>query len=288
MLLSGCDAALVEPKGAVGSEIKSLIITSFWLMMIVVIPVIVMTFVFAWRYRDSNQKAKYTPNWAHSNKIEAVVWLVPCVIIVFLALITWQTSHSLSPSEPLEADVEPMEVDVVALDWKWLFIYPDLGIASVNEVAFPVDTPVHFNVTSGSVMNAFMIPRLGSQIYAMAGMDNDLNLIAEEAGVYPGRSTNYSGTGFSEMTFNALATSPEDFDAWVEKVRQASGSLTFTEGYQELAEPSIANPVEYYSQVSPELYQDIILSFRNSGSGNGHGSGHGNEHNVAMNAEVAE
>ncbi|GAB2803227.1 cytochrome o ubiquinol oxidase subunit II [Halomonas shantousis] len=288
MLLSGCDAALMDPKGEVGSEIKSLIITSFWLMMIVVIPVIVMTFVFAWRYRNSNYEAKYTPNWAHSNLIEAIVWFVPMVIIAFLAVITWQTSHSLNPAERIESDAEPIEIDAVALDWKWLFIYPEQGIATINEVAFPAGTPVHFNVTSGSVMNALMIPRLGSQIYAMAGMDNDLNLIAEEEGVYPGRSTNYSGAGFADMTFKAYATSQEGFDDWVEKVRQSPKSLSFDEGYQQVAAPSEGNPVEYFSDVSSDLYQNIILSFRNSGSGNGHGSGHGDEHNVAMNAEVAE
>ncbi|MCG7601812.1 ubiquinol oxidase subunit II [Halomonas sp. McH1-25] len=264
LLLSGCSMALMDPKGEVGSEIKSLIITAFWLMMIVVVPVIVMTFLFAWRYRNTNYKAKYTPNWAHSNVIESIVWFIPLVIIAFLAVITWQTSHSLSPSKPIETEegVETVEIDVVALDWKWLFIYPDLGIASVNEVAFPVDTPVHFNITSGTVMNSFMIPRLGSQLYAMAGMDNDLNLIAEEEGVYPGRSTNYSGAGFSEMLFEAQVTSPEEFEAWVEKVRQAPESLSFEQGYEELAAPTIGHPVEYYSNVSPELYENIVQSFK--------------------------
>lgn len=294
LLLSGCDMALMDPKGAVGSEIKSLIITAFWLMMIVVVPVIVMTFLFAWRYRNTNYKAKYTPNWAHSNVIEAIVWFIPLVIIAFLAVITWQTSHSLNPAKPIEADAEPIEIEVVSLDWKWLFIYPEQGIATVNEVAFPVDTPVHFNVTSGSVMNSFMIPRLGSQIYAMAGMDNDLNLIAQEEGVYFGRSTNYSGSGYSKMTFDAHATSQQAFDEWVEKVRQSENSLVFTESFQQLAEPSIGHPVEYYSEVSPNLYQDIIQSFHggNGHQGNGHGEGHerghGSGHDVAMSAEVAE
>ncbi|MEC9483626.1 MAG: ubiquinol oxidase subunit II [Halomonas sp.] len=290
LLLSGCDMALMDPRGEVGSEIKTLIITAFWLMMIVVIPVIVMTFLFAWRYRNSNYKAKYTPNWAHSTKIEAVVWFIPMVIIAFLAVITWQTSHTLSPSAPIASDEEAMEINVVALDWKWLFIYPELGIASVNQVAFPVDKPVHFNVTSASVMNSFMIPRLGSQIYAMSGMDNELNLIANEEGVYPGRSTNYSGSGFSEMTFNAVVTSEEGFEAWVEKVRQAPEPLIFSESYQELAEPTIGHPVEYFSQVSPDLYENIIEGFR-AGKvvpGEEHEGGHGEGHDVAMSAEVAE
>ncbi|WP_092847556.1 ubiquinol oxidase subunit II [Modicisalibacter xianhensis] len=302
LLLSGCSMALMDPKGEVGSEIKSLIITAFWLMMIVVVPVIVMTFLFAWRYRNTNYKAKYTPNWAHSNVIEAIVWFVPLVIIAFLALITWQTSHSLNPNVPIEAEegVEPMEIDVVALDWKWLFIYPDLGIASVNEVAFPVDTPVNFNITSGTVMNSFMIPRLGSQLYAMAGMDNDLNLIAGEEGVYPGRSTNYSGAGFSEMIFKAHVTSQDEFEAWVEKVRQAPETLSFEQGYEELAAPTIDHPVEYFSSVPAELYDNIVQSFKNGtavqpGHTGGHGgqhaaesAGHDEGHDVAMSAEVAE
>ncbi|MCG7600526.1 ubiquinol oxidase subunit II [Halomonas sp. McH1-25] len=305
LLLSGCSMALMDPKGEVGSEIKSLIITAFWLMMIVVIPVIVMTFLFAWRYRNTNYKAKYTPNWAHSNVIEAIVWFVPLVIIAFLAIITWQTSHSLNPNVPIDAEegTEPMEIDVVALDWKWLFIYPDLGIASVNEVAFPVDTPVQFNITSGTVMNAFMIPRLGSQLYAMAGMDNELYLIANEEGIYPGRSTNFSGAGFSEMIFAAQATSQEGFEAWVEKVRQSSETLSFEQGYEELAAPSVGHPVEYFSNVPAELYDNIVMSFKNgtavqpghSGGHGGHGGGHaaeqdehGEGHDVAMSAEVAE
>lgn len=302
LLLSGCDAALLDPKGQVGQEELRLILTAFGLMMTVVIPVIVMTVVFSWRYRHTNSAAKYTPNWAHSNKIEAVVWLVPLVIIAFLAVITWQTSHSLNPNVPIETEegVEPMEIDVVALDWKWLFIYPDQGIASVNEVAFPVDTPVKFNITSATVMNAFMIPRLGSQLYAMAGMDNELHLIAEEEGVYPGRSTNYSGAGFSEMIFEAQVTSQEGFEDWVEKVRQSSASLSFAEGFEELATPTIGHPIEYYSNVPAELYENIVQSFKNGkaiqpGQRGGHGghqaadeSAHGEGHDVAMSAEVAE
>ena len=185
LLMSGCSSALMDPQGPVGEAQKSLIITAFLLMMIVVIPVIVMTIVFGWRYRATNLAAKYTPDWAHSNKIEIVVWLIPCVIILFLAIMTWQTSHSLAPQKPLGTKAETLEIQVVSLDWKWLFIYPEQDIATVNEVAIPVDVPVHFHVSSGSVMNSFFIPALGSQIYAMAGMDNDVHLIADEEGVYP-------------------------------------------------------------------------------------------------------
>ncbi|OJA07021.1 ubiquinol oxidase subunit II [Halomonas sp. QHL1] len=261
LFLAGCSSALLDPKGQVGAEQRTLILTSFGLMLIVVIPVIAMTLLFGWRYRRSNSVAKYLPDWAHSNVIEAVVWLVPCAIIAVLALLTWKTSHSLDPHKPLESDVAPIEIQAVALDWKWLFIYPEQGVASVNEVAFPVDTPVRFRVSSGSVMNAFFIPHLGSQIYAMAGMDNDVHLIADKIGSYPGRSTNYSGAGFSGMTFEAQVTTPADFDAWVETVRGAPQTLTYPEGYEALAEPSESNPVEYFSAVSPSLYESILKSF---------------------------
>ena len=200
LLLAGCSSALMDPKGVVGETQRSLILSSFGLMLIVVIPVIVMTIVFGWYYRRSNTMAEYLPDWAHSNWIEAIVWLVPVVIVAILGVITWKSSHDLDPHRALESDTPELEIQVVALDWKWLFIYPEQGIATVNEVAFPVDTPVRFRVSSGSVMNSFFIPRLGSQIYAMAGMDNDVYLEANEIGSYSGRSTNYSGAGFSGMT----------------------------------------------------------------------------------------
>ena len=281
LFLAGCSSALLDPKGQVGAEQRTLILTAFGLMLIVVIPVIAMTLLFGWRYRRSNASvAKYLPDWAHSNVIEAVVWIVPCAIIAVLALLTWKTSHTLDPHRPLESDVEPIEIQAVALDWKWLFIYPEQGVASVNELAFPVDTPVRFRVSSGSVMNAFFIPHLGSQIYAMAGMDNDVHLIADEIGTYPGRSTNYSGAGFSGMTFEAMVTTPADFDAWIETVRGASQTLTYPEGYETLAEPSKSNPVEYFSAISPSLYESILKSFHTGSEGNiegDHAAPHGGE-----------
>jgi len=288
LFLAGCSSALLDPKGQVGAEQRTLILTAFGLMLIVVIPVIVMTLLFGWRYRRSNSLAKYTPDWAHSNAIEAVVWIVPCAIIAVLALLTYKTSHSLDPHKPLESDVAPIEIQAVALDWKWLFIYPEQGIASVNEVAFPVDTPVRFRVSSGSVMNAFFIPHLGSQIYAMAGMDNDVHLIADEIGSYPGRSTNYSGAGFSGMTFEAKVTDTADFDAWVETVRSAPQTLTYPEGYEALAEPSESNPVEYYSAISPSLYESILRSFHTGGEHNMGGEHQmGAEHADSLDGETA-
>lgn len=268
LLLAGCSSALMDPKGQIGAEQRTLILTAFGLMQIVVLPVIVMALLFAWRYRRSNHKAAYTPDWAHNNWIEGVIWFIPCVIIIFLAGLTWYTSHSLDPHRGIDSDAEPLEIQAVSLDWKWLFIYPEEGIATVNEIAFPTDVPVRFRVSSGSVMNAFFIPDLGSQIYAMAGMDNQVNLIADREGIYGGRSTNYSGAGFSEMTFKAIATSQEGYDEWLEEVRDSSDTLSFPEGYAELAQPTEKHPVEYYSEVSSGMYEGILNSF------------HGGEHNI--------
>ncbi|MBU2954375.1 ubiquinol oxidase subunit II [Marinobacter sp. F3R08] len=264
LLLSGCSSALMDPKGQIAEEQRLLIITAFALMLIVVIPVIVMTLLFAYRYRDGNSEASYKPNWAHSTAIEVVVWLVPCLIILALAILTWVTSHSLNPKSPIPTDntQKSIEIQAVSLDWKWLFIYPEQGIATVNEVAFPVDKPIHFRITSGSVMNSFWIPTLGTQIYAMAGMDSSLHLIADEKGSFDGRSTNYSGAGFSEMTFKAHSLSRKAFEDWAAKVRASGDALSFTGEYQKLAEPSTSVPVQYFSTVTPELYNHILDSFR--------------------------
>ena len=260
LLLGGCDMALLDPKGLVGMEQRRLIITALALMLIVVVPVILMTFWFAWRYRASNKAATYAPNWSHSNKIEAVVWGIPCVIILVLGTITWQTTHSLDPRAPLPVASKPLEIEVVSLDWKWLFIYPEQGVASVNEVVFPANVPVHFKVTSGSVMNSFFIPQLGSQIYAMAGMRNQLNLIANEVGNYKGISANYSGHGFSGMKFTAQATTAEGFEEWLSKVRAEKSALNFAD-YQALAKPTQNHPVTHFSTVESGLYDRIVAQF---------------------------
>src|ERR1700677_3810878 len=192
LVLSGCTQGVLDPKGSVGAAEKSLIVTSTWVMLIVVVPVIALTLYFAWKYRASNRGAAYAPNWSHSTVIEVVIWTVPTLIILYLGVLTWRTTHELDPYRPLESKVKPINVEVVALDWKWLFIYPDLGIATVNQVEFPVGTPVNFTITSDSVMDSFFIPQLGGQIYAMAGMQTRLHLVANEAGNYAGESANFS------------------------------------------------------------------------------------------------
>ncbi|MEX3854907.1 ubiquinol oxidase subunit II [Paraburkholderia sp. BR10923] len=263
LLLSGCsNLDILNPKGSVGLAERDLIATSVWAMLIVVVPVILMTLFFAWRYRASNRNAEYKPGWTHSTAIEVVVWTIPALIILFLAVLTWKSTHELDPYRPLESEVKPINVEVVALDWKWLFIYPDLGIASVNQLAIPVGTPVNFRITSDTVMNSFFIPQLGGQIYAMAGMQTRLHLIADHTGDYAGLAANFSGKGFSDMKFRTLASSPEEFNAWVEKVRASSDRLDM-DRYHAVSEPSEKDPVRYFSTVDPKLFNNIIAKYNN-------------------------
>ena len=186
LLLAGCNLTVLDPKGMIAAEEKTLILVATGLMLLVVIPVIIMTLVFAWKYRSTNTRARYEPDWSHSNAIEAVVWLIPCLIIVVLGWITYKSTHALDPYKPIQSDVKPITVEAVSLDWKWLFIYPELKIATVNQLAIPANTPINFKITSDTVMNAFFIPQLGSQVYAMAGMQTKLHLIANETGVFDG------------------------------------------------------------------------------------------------------
>jgi cytochrome o ubiquinol oxidase subunit II len=257
LLLGGCQWVVLDPKGPIGLEERSIIITATVLMLLVVVPVIALILFFAWRYRASNERAEYRPNWSHSNRIEAVVWLIPCIIVSALGVIAWRSSHTLDPYRPLASNVKPIRIDAVALDWKWLFIYPDQRIATVNQVAFPANVPVDFHITSATVMNAFFIPQLGSQIYAMAGMETQVHLLADEPGTYQGLSSNYSGDGFSGMTFKAIALPPQGFKSWLAKVAAARQTLD-AGAYEALARPSENDPVAYYSQVPPHLFADIV------------------------------
>jgi len=257
LLLSGCNWTLLDPKGQVGIEQKNLILIATGLMLLVVVPVIIMTLAFAWKYRASNKAATYTPDWSHSTKIEAAVWIIPILIIIALGYVTYHSTHKLDPYRPLDSDVKPIQIDVVALDWKWLFIYPEQGIATVNKINFPANTPVNFRVTSDAVMNSFFIPGLGGQIYAMAGMQTKLHLIADRNAEMDGISANYSGAGFTGMKFKAISTTQEDFDAWVSEVKKSPKQLDQAE-YAALAKPSQNNPVELYSSVTPNQFQIIV------------------------------
>ncbi len=259
-LLSGCGDAVLNPKGKIATDERDLIFLATGLMLIVVIPVFIMTFLFAWKYRASNEKAKYTPDWAHSNRIEAWVWAIPCIIIVILATVTWKTTHDLDPYKPLDVDAKPLTIQVVALDWKWLFIYPEQNIATVNYVQFPEKVPIDFKITADAPMNSFFIPQLAGQIYAMPGMETQLHAIAETEHTYDGISANYSGGGFSGMRFVAKSTTQEDFDNWVKQVRQSPTKLDSNE-YNQLARPSENNPVALYSDVQNDLFHFILMKF---------------------------
>ena len=257
VFLSGCNMEVLSPKGEVGMQEKSLILIALGLMLLVVIPVIVMTLVFAWRYRASNTKATYAPKWSHSTAIEAVVWAIPCVIIAILGAITWRTSHTLDPYKPLDSKVKPITIQAVALDWKWLFIYPQEQVAAVNELVIPTNTPIHFKLTSGSVMNSFFVPQLGSQIYTMAGMTTQLNLLASNAGTYPGISAQFSGDGFSDMRFDVRAVPAEEYQAWVASTRTVTNHLD-ADRYAELAAPSRADEPTTFGDVTIGLFDGIV------------------------------
>jgi cytochrome o ubiquinol oxidase subunit II len=261
LALGGCNhLELLNPKGAIGAQEKDLILIALGLMLLVVIPVMVLTVYFAWRYRETNIKATYAPKWAHSTRIEVVVWSIPCVIVAFLAVLIWRTTHSLDPYRPLESDVAAVNVEVVALNWKWLFIYPDYGIATVNHLAIPAGTPINFRLTSESMMNSFFIPQLGSQIYAMAGMQTRLHLIADEPGTYAGRSSAFSGPGFSDMHFATVAMPREQFDAWIRQARNAPATLDKAT-YRSLEQPSIKVLATTYASVVPGLFDSIVDRF---------------------------
>jgi cytochrome o ubiquinol oxidase subunit 2 len=266
-LLTGCNLVVFNPKGQVATDERDLIILATGLMLLVVVPVIVLMFVFAYRYRATNKTARYSPRWASSHKIEAVVWGVPLLIIIALGWVTWKSTHALDPYRPLDSDTPPINVQVVATDWKWLFIYPDLGIASVNELALPVHTPVSFTITSDAAMTSFFIPALGGQIYAMAGMQTKLHLIANETGEFKGIAANYNGPGFSDMHFSTLSLSPTDFQSWVSKVKGAATQLDQT-SYAQLAKPTIKHPVTYYSAVQERLFLDIVDKYEGMNKAN--------------------
>ena len=247
----------MDPKGPIALAERDLLFDAFYVMMIVIVPIIILTLWFAWRYRASNTKAAYTPTWANSVRIDALTWLIPTLIVIAVAVLLWRSTHRLDPYRPLESKEPPIDVQVVAQDWKWLFIYPEQGVASVNQLAIPVGRPISLRITSDTVMNSFYVPALAGQIYAMAGMQTRLQLLADQPGKFVGRNTQYSGGGFSDQFFEVVAMSQADFDAWVAKAKQAPGKLD-PPTYAKLAERSRLNPIAYFSAVEPKLFDAII------------------------------
>ncbi|EFK11083.1 ubiquinol oxidase, subunit II [delta proteobacterium NaphS2] len=256
--LSGCsDMVLFHPKGPVGDDERFLMLMSIGLMLIVVLPAIVMALWFSRRYRASNTKAVYTPKWGGSDKIDLVIWLVPVAIVIALSYLVWTGTFRLDPYKPIDRGVKPIHIEVVSMDWKWLFIYPDHDIAAVNQLVFPAGVPLSFKLTSDTVMTSFFIPQLGSQMYAMAGMQTRLHLLADVPGVYVGQNQEFSGRGYSGMHFKAIATSPEEFRAWVAAAKGSPEKLDLPR-YGKLRKPTEGVPVTYFSSVRPGLFKHIM------------------------------
>ncbi len=252
--------AILSPRGEIADKQRNLIILTTLMSVLIIVPVFFMTFYFVWKYREGNKKAKYQPDWDHSVLAETIWWTVPLIMILILAGITWKTSHDLDPFKPINSSTNSLTIQVVALDWKWLFIYPDQQIASLNYVQFPERTPIKFEITADAPMNSFWIPRLGGQIYAMTGMSTQLNLMADSTGTYRGSSANISGRGFAGMNFEAKSTTRLDFDSWVNRVKQSDNSLTLNQ-YKILSLPSENNSPATFSYVDPHLYDSVIMKY---------------------------
>jgi cytochrome o ubiquinol oxidase subunit 2 len=264
--LSACHMVVLDPAGHVAIQERNLLVASTALMLLIIVPVLVLTAVFAWRYRHSRkQSSDYEPDWEHSLHLELAIWAAPLLIIIALGALTWIGTHKLDPYRQLEQQSaatgsdapKTINVDVVSLDWKWLFIYPDYGIATVNQLAAPVDVPIHFRLTSDTVMNSFYVPALAGQIYTMAGMMTQLNAVINKVGNYKGFSANISGDGFTDMRFRFLGMTRTNFKQWVDKVKSKGGELNVA-AYRTLTKPTRDAPVHYYATYSPDLFSAIV------------------------------
>jgi cytochrome o ubiquinol oxidase subunit II len=262
--LGGCSQGILDPQGPIAAAERLLLINSTAIMLVVVIPVLAATLAFAWWYRSSNIHATRSLDESYEGRVEFVTWSIPALTVILLGGVIWISSHQLDPRAPISGNADqaagksdPLNVDVVALDWKWLFIYPDQGIAAVNQLVIPAATPIAFRLTSATVMNSFFVPQLGSQIYTMGGMTTHLNLLADKPGEFPGFSANYSGDGFSDMRFIVKSVPAADFNAWVQQVR-GTGSALDDAGYAALAKPSKAVPPATYRSVASHLFEHII------------------------------
>jgi cytochrome o ubiquinol oxidase subunit 2 len=256
LLLASCQGVL-DPQGPIASAERLLLINSTAIMLVVVVPVIVATLAFAWWYRSSNTRATRSLDESYEGRVEFVVWSIPALTVILLGGVIWIGSHQLDPRAPIPAKSDPLHVDVVALDWKWLFIYPDQGVATVNQLVIPIETPVEFRLTSATVMNSFFVPQLGSQIYTMGGMTTHLHLLADKPGEYPGFSANFSGDGFSWMRFVVKSVPAGDFNAWLQQAR-STGSGLDDAGYADLAKPSRDVPPATHRSVEPRLFERIL------------------------------
>ena len=254
--LGGCTEGVLDPKGPIAAAERQILFNSLAIMLAIVIPTILATLAVAFWYRSSNQRARYLPDFEYSGRLELLVWSIPAMTVLLVGGVAWVGAHDLDPRKPIASAQQPVVVQVVSLDWKWLFIYPEQGVASVNHLTVPVGTPISFELTSSSVMNSFFVPQLGSQIYTMSGMVTRLQLQADHAGTYPGLSANFSGDGFADMRFDVDAVSAEQFAQWITHAR-SSGAVLDAATYADLAKPSKAVAPSIYGAVAPKLFHDI-------------------------------
>lgn len=275
-LMQGHTVSVLQPKGEIAEKQRNLILFSVGLSLVVIVPVYMLLFHIVWKYRSSNKKAKYSPDWDSNKSLEITWWGIPIILILILSVVTWNSSHDLDPFKPLVSDKKPLKIQVVALQWQWLFIYPEENIATINYVQIPKDTPIDFEITADAPMNSFWVPELGGQIYAMSGMATHLNLKATEVGSFDGVSANISGEGFSGMKFITKATPQADYDKWVEDVKQDGTNLD-QESYSTLSQPTKDAPARYFATSEPGLFNSIVMKFHTAGVG---GLNHsGSEHN---------
>lgn len=253
--------AFLFPKGSIGLQERNLLFLLQALMLLVILPVYLLTFIFSWKYRADNPKAKYDPHLIDNRIAEYIWWGFPLAITLIICFFTWVKSHELDPYKPLESDRKPLSIQAVALQWKWLFLYPEEGIASLNFLQFPKNRPIRFEITADAPMNSLWIPELGGQIYAMPNMRTELHLIADEVGDFRGSSANLSGEGFAGMHFIARASSDEEYQQWIEAAKLSAKSLTLEE-YNSLAAPSQNNPAELYRLQEGDLFEQIIAKYR--------------------------
>jgi cytochrome o ubiquinol oxidase subunit 2 len=257
--LGGCTEGVLDPKGPIAAAERQILFNSLGIMLAIVIPTMLATLGAAWWFRASNTRARYRPDFEYSGRLELLVWSIPIMTVLLVGGVAWLGSYDLDPPKPIASAVKPVRVQVVSLDWKWLFIYPEQGIATANQLTIPVGTPVSFELTSSSVMNSFWVPQLGGQIYTMAGMTTRLHLQADHPGTYRGASANYSGEGFADMRFNVDAVPPEKFAQWVDAARNA-GPVLDAQAYVDLAKPSKAVAPFTYRSVAPDLFTRILSS----------------------------
>jgi cytochrome o ubiquinol oxidase subunit II len=256
-IVGGCSEGVLDPKGPIASAERLIMLNSLGIMLAIVIPTILATLGVAYWFRSSNKRARYLPDFAYSGRLELLVWSIPIMTVILVGGVAWVGSYDLDPPKAIASAEKPVRIQVVSLDWKWLFIYPDQGIAAVNQLTVPVGTPISFELTSSGVMNSFFVPQLGGQIYTMAGMVTRLYLQADHTGTYRGMSANYSGAGFSDMYFNVDAVPAEKFTQWVAATR-TTGPMLDAQSYAALAKPSQAVAPFTYRVVAPDLFTGIL------------------------------